>query len=608
MIKALYSIKGEDLLAFLVLGAMAALMFFSAVGDSAIMDELAHIPAGYSYLTLRDYRLNPEHPPLVKDLAALPAIFLKPNFPTYTKSWQDDINGQWDQGRIFLYESGNDADQIMFWMRLPVMLLALFFGFIFFRWMKKRFGAKTAILTLAFYGFSPTFIAHSRFVTTDLAAALAFFIGIAYFVKFLETPTWKNAAIAGLVFGVAQLLKFSLVLLIPVYGVLLILWVATQVQLDIRGRIRLLLALLGKTAVIGIVGVALIWGVYAYHVWSYPVERQFRDSELTLVSFGIKTLVNIDLWMIQQPILRPLAQYFLGVLMVMQRVAGGNTTYFLGEVDSVGSAAYFPVMYLLKEPLAFHVISLIALAFVFKKIFEVEKKSLAKLLLWMRDHYTEVASWVFILFYWWWSVRSPLNIGVRHLLPIFPFIYALVAKGITRWLDQTPYSDPHTWYGVLKILRQIYIKAIPKYLLLGVLLIWLISGTVASFPGFLSYYNELAGGTNNGYRYAVDSNYDWGQDLRRLKEFVEKNDIETIAVDYFGGGNPRYYLGNKFNPWWSAKGPASGWFAISATFQMGAFGKTAPGFIRKPEDSYLWLQDYQPVAKAGESIFIYRLP
>ena len=108
-------------LALAILAVMAGLMYFSALNDSAIMDELAHIPAGYSYLTQKDYRLNPEHPPLIKDLAALPLLFQKINFPTDTKAWQEDINGQWTQGAVFLYETGNDADKILFWMRLPML-------------------------------------------------------------------------------------------------------------------------------------------------------------------------------------------------------------------------------------------------------------------------------------------------------------------------------------------------------------------------------------------------------------------------------------------------------------------------------------------------------
>ena len=595
-------------LALAILAVMAGLMYFSALNDSAIMDELAHIPAGYSYLTQKDYRLNPEHPPLIKDLAALPLLFQKINFPTDTKAWQEDINGQWTQGAVFLYETGNDADKILFWMRLPMMLLALFFGGLFFWWTKKNFGPSVAVLSLTFYAFSPTILAHSRFVTTDLAAAFAFFIGIVSFLKFLELPTWKNVFIAGSLFGVAQLLKFSLFLLVPIYGILLVVWVVVQIHLRWPEQLALFFKLLGKTIVVGLVGLILVWAVYAYHVWNYPPERQLNDTEFTLTSFGNRTLVGLDLWLVKQPLLRPLGQYFMGILMVVQRVAGGNTNYFLGEVGSVGSRLYFPTMYLLKEPLAFHILSLLALGFAIWKTLKVRQKTLAKVMLWAKERFLVLAAWIFIIFYWGYSMKSPLNIGVRHLMPTLPFIYLLVSKEILGWIKYIEYADPHTWHGWLKNIYRLYIKSIPKYMLLGVLMVWLISATLLSYPHFLPYYNELAGGTENGWRYAVDSNYDWGQDLRRLKDFTEQNKIQKISLDYFGGGSPRYELGDKFEAWWSAKGPASEWFAISATFQMGAFGKTAPGFVRKPEDSYLWLRSYQPMARAGKSIFIYRLP
>ena len=97
---------------------MAILMFSSVWNDSATMDELAHIPSGYSYLKFKDMRLNPEHPPLLKDLAGLPLQFINLNFPLQDKSWATDINGQWDAGAKFLYESGNDADKIIFWARV----------------------------------------------------------------------------------------------------------------------------------------------------------------------------------------------------------------------------------------------------------------------------------------------------------------------------------------------------------------------------------------------------------------------------------------------------------------------------------------------------------
>ena len=597
--------KGKYLAIF-ILTAMFLLMLGSIWNSSATMDELAHIGAGFGYITQQDYRLNPEHPPLLKALAALSGqIFTHPYFPINTAYWQNDVNGQWAQGAKFLYESGNDADKVIFWSRFPLILLALFFGWLIFDWTRKRFGSSTALLTLTFYAFSPTFLANSPLVTTDIGAAFAFFIGIITFIKFLEVPSWRNILIAGIAFGIAQLIKFSLVLLIPIILLLLVSWVLSRPNLHWHERFRSGLKILGKTIVIGLIGLMLVWIVYAYFVWNYPQERQIRDAEFTLTSFGFKPAVNLNLVLVQNKFLRPLGQYMLGVLMVTQRSAGGNTQFFLGEVSAAGYRSYFPLLYLLKESLAFHILTLIALIFTLKNR---PRLSLGQIRLWIENHFVEFSALIFIAFYWFISIKSPLNIGVRHVLPTFPFIYLLVSKQITGWLKFYDFPAPRNWLEWLKNIYQIYIKSVPKYFVTFILLLWIIAGTLFSFPNFLSYYNELAGGPKNGWQVAVDSNYDWGQDIKRLADFAEKNKIDKIAVDYFGGGNPRYYLGDKFEAWQSAKGPARGWFAVSATIRQSAFGTPAPGFIRKPEDSYEWLRPYPPVARIGHSIFVYKLP
>lgn len=589
-------------------------MVNSSRQESAIMDELAHIPAGYSYIAEQDYRLNPEHPPLLKSMAGLFArIFVNPRFPTDTTYWRDDINGQWTQGAVFLYESGNNADRVIFWSRMPFLLLTVLFGWMLFEWVKWRFNPTTALLTLIFFAFSPTILAHGRLVTTDIGAAFGFFIGIVTFIKFLETPSWRTILLAGLGLGLALLLKFSTILLLPTYAILFLAHIWIMPNLHMHERLRVFFRIFGQIIALGIVVVLLVWVVYAYHVWNYPPERQLADAEFTLTSFGYRPAVNFNLALIRNAITRPLGQYLFGLLMVIQRSAGGNTAFFLGDVSATGSRLYFPLLYIVKESLAFHIFTLIAIVAAGKKIFRRIKQSAlfelpTYLRVWIRDHFVEFASIVFIVVYWTASIKSPLNIGVRHVLPTFPFIYLLVARQITEWLHSHVDADPHTWFGWLQNIYQMYIKAIPKFLISLVLLVWLVLGTITTFPHFLSYYNELAGGTRHGWRIATDSNYDWGQDLKRLADFVEKNNIQKIAVDYFGGGNPRYYLGDKFEPWQSSRGPASGWFAISATFRQGAFGTPIQNFERRPEDSYEWLRGHEPVTRVGYSIFIYRLP
>lgn len=597
------------LLPLVLLAIMFVLMSASSRNDSAIIDELAHIPSGYSYLFLKDYRLNPEHPPLIKDLTALPLVSGAFNFPTDVKSWRDDINGQWDQGRIFLYESGNDPDKILRLMRLPEMLLAVLFGFMLWQWVSKHFGRKAGLLTLFFYAFSPTFLAHSRFVTTDLGAAFAFFIGIAAFVRFLAEPSQKNTLLAGIAFGIAELLKFSLILLLPIYAILIAAWVITQTDLNLKERLASLLKLLAKTIVIGVIGILIIWLVYAWHVWNYPPERQYRDAEAILTSFRYRSWAAFDLWLIQNPLLRPLGQYLLGLFMVLQRAAGGNTQYFLGEVSAAGSRLYFPLLYLLKEPLAFHLLSLIALFAALRRIARAQIKSLAAVLGWIRNHFVEFSSFVFIAVYWASSLSSTLNIGVRHVLPTFPFIYMLASREIVS-MFRSRRTDAQTWWEWMKEIYRIYIASVPRYVFVGAMILWQTISVIAAYPNYLSYYNILAGGTDQGYLTAVDSNYDWGQDLKRLGDFAAANNIQKISVDYFGGGSPAYYLGEKFEPWNSAKGypPGGGWLAISATFQMSSYGKLIDNFQRKPEDSYEWLKPFRPAARAGKSIFIYQLP
>lgn len=611
--------KISTIIAAVFLSIMLVLMFFSSLNDSLTMDELAHAPAGYSYLTQKDYRLNPEHPPLIKDLAAVPLLFLDINFPDNVKAWAEDINGQWDFGRIFFYESGNDADQIIFWSRLPMMLLALLFGWLLFSWVRSIYGDKVGLLTLFFFTFSPSFIAHSRYVTTDVAAAFGFFIGFAALYRFLMRQNYKNLVIAGLAFGVAELLKFSLILLIPLYFILAVIWVFLEhfehlkyLSTFKKRALHLLnheLRMIGKLILIGLIGTVLIWLVYTYHVWNYPPERQLADADFILASFGFRPLVDLTLWMVNQPILRPLGQYMLGLLMVIQRAGGGNTTFFLGQLTSGSWWYYFPVAYALKESLAFHILSLFALVIAIRFVLRAKEKSFTAVVEWMKDNFALTISIVFIAFYWTQSMTSNLNIGVRHVLPTFPFIYFLVSRELVRWVQTYSYPDPKNFREWLQSIYEKYIKAAPKYLVIGAFLIWIFLTSILAFPNYLSYYNELVLGPQNGQDYIVDSNYDWGQDLKRLKDFVEDHKINKIYIDYFGGGNPAYYFGDKFEPWWSARGepPKGSWFAISATFRQNGYAVPIRGYEIREEDRYPWLKKHEPVARAGYSIFIYKI-
>ncbi len=605
-------------LAYLFLGLilLASFIIMASVSkeESTIMDELAHIPAGYGYIKHLDYRLNPEHPPLVKILSALPLAFMDLNFSREISAWKTDVNGQWDAGAKFLYESGNDADKIIKWARLGPMLITLILVFFIYLWAKELLGSWWALLPTAIFALSPTVLAHGHYVTTDIGATLGIFISIYYYIKHYLSPSRKNLIFAGLAFGIAQLLKFSAVLLIPYLFLLTTIFCFARVYRNSQqGAIKNkfiafgseTLRKLGSLFSIFLIGFLLVYSFYLITTINYPGEKQRADTEFILTSFAggkptqgefcgpVRCLAELDIWAADKPILKPFSEYLLGILMVIQRSAGGNTTYFLGEVSNSGSWYYFPLTYLMKEPLPTLLLLFMAFVIALVNIGRAIKQKRPTLIDYLETHPAEFSMILFVFIYSAYSVKSPLNIGIRHLLPIIPFIYILGISGLKHWLKSN------------------FLKTQIKSAIITLLIIWSATETILAYPYYLSYFNQTIG-TNNGWRYVTDSNYDWGQDLKRLKAFVETNSIDKIGVDYFGGGNPKYYLGNKIEYWSSSKGDPRedniNWLAVSINTIQGAKGELHRGQQRNSEDEYLWLTNpYEPYARAGTSIFIYKL-
>ena len=632
-----------------IIGVSFALTLNASLQESAIMDELAHIPAGYGYVKYFDFRLNPEHPPLVKILAALPLLFQNLNFPTDSSAWKTDVNGQWQVGAQFLYEYGNDADKIINWARLGPMLLTVLLIVFVYVWARELIGRWWALSPTFLIALSPTILAHGHYVTTDIGATLGIFIATYYFVKLFLKQTRRNYIFAGIAFGIAQLMKFSAVLLIPFFIFLAAIFCVYKIYsswneaLIERYKKALILAIKYFSLLISVfaIGYLLVYAIYFIFTINYPIEKQHADTEFILSSFAdgpdlkwetcrfnsdinisrrVRCLAEVNIWMSQNKIFRPLGEYMLGVLMVMQRSGGGNTGYFLGEVSAGGWWYYFPVVFALKEPLPSLFLIILALVLSFWNIirnfrFRVILKNIEN---YIGTHFAEFSMLAFVIFYWLYSIKSPLNIGVRHIMPTMPFIYILTASAVKKWFNSVNIDNSQIIRKIMTMASNLA-KSIIKSSLVFVLIFWYFIETLLATPYYLPYFNQFGGGVNNGYIYITDSNYDWGQDMKRLKNFVENppngEKINKIAVDYFGGASPKYYLGDKAESWWSGRGnPAQEnikWLAISINTLQGALGKLHPGQERNIKDEYKWLRKikdpYNPDFKAGKSIFIYKL-
>ncbi len=375
--------------------------------------------------------------------------------------------------------------------------------------------------------------------------------------------------------------------------------------------IKLLGSLILKIIHIGLIILAIIWLVYLWHVWNYPPSQELADAQTVIGSYRVQSLAKLDFWLMEHSITRPLGQYFLGLLMDLQRAGGGNTSYYLGEVSASGWKSYFPVAFLLKETLAFIILSVLALIIAVKNAFKAKEKSVRAIANWLQNNFVLTSSLVFVIFYWTYSINSALNIGIRHVLPTFPFIYLLVAYELRNWIYGPSDKKPDSVGGWLSWIYQSFIKPIPKIAVITLLMVWMIASVLSAYPYYLSYYNEVVG-IQNGYKFIDDSNYDWGQDLKRLKVWINDNlsPGQKIYLDYFGGGSPSYYLDDEYISWWSAKGtpPAGSYYAVSATILAGAEGRPVGDTIIKPEDSYPWLKGQEPIARGGISILIYKIP
>ncbi len=594
--------KKYKLIVFIILSFMLIVSVLNAAKDSAIYDETAHIPAAYSYLKFHELRLNPEHPPLIKDLAALPLMFMKLNFDTTQSFWTESPDGQWDAGRSLLYESGNNPDRIIFWSRIPIVILSVVFGLFIFLWARQLGGKLVGLFALSLYAFDPNILGHNHFVTTDLGIAAFIAFAFYFFLKFIKYPSWKNVAWAGLFLGLLQLAKFSSLVIFPIFAFAGIVYPLVKINKDKtianwKFRLKNLGEYVGKGLLIFIISLLVVWLVYFLNFFNTPQEKyqQIINYNFNSTDYAVNNSLLTALG--NNYFIRPMGEYALGVLMVFKRVAGGNGVYYLEQVATKAFLSYFPVVFFLKESLAGLFFMLFALIFglsnLGKKSFQTLrlgiKTAWEKLADFLRTKIVYISMFLFIVLYSYVSITGNLNIGFRHLFPILPFIYILTAKMVLDFAKNVNNKKG----DMLVDLSLVFI------------ILFLISSTVFSYPSYTSYFNELAGGPKNGYRFVTDSNADWGQDLKRLKVFLDEHpEIGRIRVDYFGGGDPAYYLGRKYTPWHDYSRPIeSGWYAISTNFLQGSVYDKA----KADNESYRWLKNLTPKYQIGTSILVYEV-
>lgn len=553
-----------------------AVLGLTAVAEKSMTaDEIAHLTAGHAYNTLADFRLQPENGNLPQRWAALPALLIRPPLPATTSAtWRRaDV---WNYGYTFFYEQVMPADELLFWGRAMISFFSAATALLVFGWSYSIFGWRGAFLSLILFTFCPTFLAHGTLATSDVTMAFFFLASIGAWWRQLEQPSIRCSLISALTLGLACVAKFSAILLAPMFALLSLIWLIGQVSE--HGWRAPLLQLIASALMHVLVAWAIIWIFYGFRF------SAFSPALAEGASFyrGDWNWILTDLGWLQPVIItlrdwHVLPEAFLYGFTFVVQFARERSAFLSGEYSVTGWLGFFPFAFMVKTtlPLLFLLFAgLVAWLRQSRRLGSAAIPQLRKV----------VPLLVLFLLYWVYSITSHLNIGHRHLLPIYPVLFILLgALGV--WID---------WRKPVALLT------------VAGLTVWHIGESLCIRPHYLAYFNQIVGGPSNGWRHLVDSSLDWGQDLPGLKTWLEthaKN--EKVFLSYFGSGDPAYEGIKAVSlPSLPTVGPARPWrklepgiYAISATMLQNVYMQQRGQWTSENERRYQGL-------KINESVFL----
>ncbi len=409
-------------------------------------------------------------------------------------------------------------------------------------WAYSLWGSRAAILAMALTSLEPNLVAHSSLITTDLGVALFIFLALYFLWEYLNQPKWWVLALTGICTGLALVSKFSALLLIPIIALI----------------------------------ITLLFLINTYTL--LPLERNKNEPRhkffqaaavfFVILSFAVVTIPPAYLFQGFTPWISGLEQF-------MSLAHAGRLAFFLGESSYLGWWNYFIVSFLIKTPIGSLI--LIAASLAFYRVGTRLGRREAILLL------------VPVVFIFVATSQAKVNIGLRHILPVYPLLFVLASRLATVRFHR-PWLAP---------------------VLIGIPVVLTAISSLRVAPHQLAYFNELVGGPEEGYRYLSDSNLDWGQDLEGLKAYIDKNNLPMIYLSYFGTAPPSYYgIRYQYVPgaWpleWpppADKVPAT---APRKILAISVYNLQDVSTAYYPLFRWLWTR--QPIAKIGYSIFVYDL-
>ncbi|HAF14094.1 MAG TPA: hypothetical protein DHU55_08990 [Blastocatellia bacterium] len=572
-LKRLVAVRKAEAVCAALLLLMAANLFGQISRKSLTNDEMIHIPAGYYHLVAGYFQLNNEHPPLVKMWAALPLLFIQPNEPPPAKDEAEhNMNLTWGYQSRFWNDNAEHFEAIIFWTRAFIIITTLALGVLIFLYARDLFGPRAACLSVALFAVEPTVLAHGRIVHTDMAAALVYLLFFYVLRGYVKNPTWRRALLVGLASGIALVTKFSMIIMLPLLACLALVGTVFAARLKAPGRRPLLHAAFAFLMVLMVVNAAYYFRrppITTPDVAWVKLQSPEKFDNLMAVFHWGSTVVPT---------------YFLfGFYNFWLHTKHGHPTSLLGHYSSLGWWYYFPVAFALKTSLPFLILSIASL---FWALWRLAVNRDPRFL------------WLVIplLIYLAVSMISTIDIGVRHFLPVYMFLFTLGGALLDR------------------LLRVRY----PRHFaiaLVALLLSWTTVEALRAYPDYVPYMNQLAS-SHPHWWYLSDSNVEWGDDARDLAEYLHARGETEVRGAISGGWGTLARYGIAYHeifPKPGVKIPDTRYVAIGASFLNGstiAVPADENGHFVTEEQRVNYLAEYRtlkPEAVIGNSIYVYRV-
>ncbi len=543
----------------LLLGIFVARVALTYREFNATADECGHLSCGLELWEGKP-RWDLQHPPLAQwviglfphlagfrtrgdetDEIDVPSIPVFPDPPAGFRTKGDEIgeiDGNW---------------QLLTLARMGNLWFAPILFFYVYRWSSLLYGPNAGLAAVALLSFCPNILAHASLATTDFAAATTIFAAAFEFRRWISNPRLVSCLLCGITLGLALASKFSAFVYLPpvllLYACLA--WRSERMPAPPRRAVA------GQGLVLAAIACLVMAAAYRFDLQPSAAESEAQAALGDLVNPN-SGVGHAAYFLAHYTRFLP-PDLFRGIHRVIRHNKGGHAAYLLGKRSQSGWWYYFPVALILKSSPGLLLILALAIGCLLRGRASGP----------LRDTLPAVIGAAGILCA---AMMSRIDIGIRHVLPIFPFL-ALIGSSLFA-------RDGPT-------------RKRPIAALAAALLLWHGVDSLAAHPDYLAYFTPFVRG--HEAHYLLDSNLDWGQDLARLARYARAHNIDKVHLSYFGFVSPEVLdLGNVV-PLAPGDRPA-GWIAISLNNLFEVFPECT---------GYAWLQRHTPYARIGKSIYLY---